>query len=143
MTRAILGRKFSRRKFGSTEYQNKVNSETGSLGPTTEAVWKNTGTTTGAPYKLGAQPMYFNPQNGLYVTSFSQGAGPQSISFKSKGSMNLSSGFGRRKSKRKSKRKSRRKSRRKNMRSRRCKSKTKKGTRCKHRTTTNFCGHHK
>lgn len=51
-------------------YQHQVNSLTGSLGPTTVANWNSTTTTTGAPYSLGAQPLYFSPSLGKYVTSY-------------------------------------------------------------------------
>jgi len=52
------------------KYQQQVNSLPGALGPNTEAYWLNTTTTTGAPYSLGAQPLYFSPSLGKYVTSF-------------------------------------------------------------------------
>jgi hypothetical protein len=98
------------RRFGSgpSLYQDQVNDLTGGMGPKNTAYWKNTGSTTGNPWNLGAAPLYFT-SDGKYETSFEQNAAPQSISFEALpesygvlGSWNPSS-FGRRRRHRRSK----------------------------------------
>lgn len=120
--RRFSKRRFSRR-FGETAYQKQVNSLTGAMGPTRGAFWRSYTTTTGNPTSLAAQPLYYNPKIGEYVTSFVKASGPASIDIYPNGTVNFSSGggskFGKRrrrskgrKSRRKSKRKSKGKSRR-------------------------------
>lgn len=65
----------------STAYQNKVNSLEGALGPTNGAFWPDTMSTTGNPYSLGAQPLYYSPVYGKYITSYSTPAAQGSVSF--------------------------------------------------------------
>ena len=112
----MYSKSLSLHNFGSTKYQNQVNNLTGALGPTRGAFWNSYTTTTGNPTSLSAQPLYYNPAIGEYVTSYSKNAAPDSISFKNTGTVNFSSSFGRRrKSKRRNsnkKRKSKRKSNR-------------------------------
>ena len=100
-----------RHRFGSstpttspTDYQQQVNDLTGAMGPNNLANWKNTMTTTGDPWSMGAAPLYFSPSVGRYITSFEANAAPMSIAFQELpdsngviGSWNPSSGFGRRK----------------------------------------------
>jgi hypothetical protein len=92
----------------SSTYQNKVNNLVGAMGPSGTATWNNTGSTTGAPWLLSAQPMYYSPVTGKYITSYDSLASSQ-------GSASFSYGKSRksRKTKRKSKksRKTKRKSR--------------------------------
>jgi len=64
-----------------SDYQQQVNDLTGAMGPTTLANWKNTMTTTGYPWTLGSQPLYYSPSVGKYITSFEANAAPTSISF--------------------------------------------------------------
>lgn len=102
------------RGFGSsTPYQNQVNSLPGALGPSSSAFWKNTLKTTGPAFSLGAQPLYYAPVQGVYVTSADVPA--------AQGSVNFSNfGFGRRRRRsRRSRRRSRRSRRRRSRRSRR------------------------
>ncbi len=69
-------------KFGkSTKYQRQVNSGTGRLGPTSSALWKNTYKLTGPAYSLGAQPLYYAPERGYYVTSADVPAANGSVDF--------------------------------------------------------------
>lgn len=82
----------------STAYQNNVNSLSGALGPTNGAYWPDTMSTAGNPYSLSAQPLYYSPVYGKYITSY--------ISPASQGSINFSYGKKKRKIKN-SKRKSR------------------------------------
>jgi len=99
----------------ATAYQRQVNSLPGGLGPSSDAFWKNTYKTTGPAYSLGAQPLYYAPAQGIYVTSADTPA--------AQGSVNFSNfGFGRRRRSRS--RKSRRRSR-KHSRSRKMKHKRK------------------
>lgn len=65
----------------ATEYQRQVNAETGNLGPKAAAEWKNTGTTEGAIYSLGATPLFYSPTQQKYVTAFESNAAPASVSF--------------------------------------------------------------
>jgi len=97
---------FNKRAFGrATGYQNQVNSLSGALGPTSGAFWKDTLSTTGPAYTLGAQPLYYAPAQGVYVTSADVPA--------AQGSVNFSNfGFGRRRRSRRRSRRSRRRSRR-------------------------------
>ncbi len=79
-------------------YQHKLNSGlTGALGPASAAYWPSTTTTTGKPYGLAAQPLYFSPSLGKYVTSPSLPAYKGSIDFSSFKRTNY---FGRRKRRR-------------------------------------------
>jgi len=104
-----------RHRFGDSvtaspsNYQQQVNDLTGAMGPASGnlANWKNTMTTTGDPWNLGASPIYFSPSVGRYITSFESNAAPMSIAFQGLpdsngviGSWNPSSGFGRRHRKR-------------------------------------------
>ena len=85
-------------------YQQSVNNLTGALGPNNSAYWRDLTTTTGAPYSLGAQPLYYVPSKGIYGTS--------ATGFESQGTADFSSfGFGSRykKCKRKCKSKCKRK----------------------------------
>ena len=69
-------------KFGNgpSLYQNELNDGlTGALGPTNTAYWTNTDTTSGNPWSLGAQPLYYSPSAGYYVTSFDQNVAPENI----------------------------------------------------------------
>jgi hypothetical protein len=103
-------------------YKGDLGKLTGTLGPLGYAQWKNTTTTTGNPSDMAAQPLYFDPSIGKYVTSYSQNAEPNSISFSPNyGSANFSSSFGKR-----------------------CKAKTKSGKRCKcsQKKLGSFCVHH-
>ncbi len=135
--------KYNRRKrFGQTAYQGKVNTLTGAMGPTRGAFWNSYTTTTGNPSTLGAQPLYYNPAIGEYVTSNAQASGPASINIYPAGTVNFSSGgssggskFGkRRKSRRRRKRSKRRKSRRrKSRRSKRSKRSKRKSRRRRRR----------
>ena len=86
-----------------SNYQQQVNDLTGAMGPASGnlANWKNTMTTTGDPWNLGASPIYFSPSVGRYITSFESNAAPMSIAFEGLpnsngviGSWNPSSGFG-------------------------------------------------
>jgi hypothetical protein len=74
-------------------YQNKVNGLVGAMGPSSTAVWNNSGSTSGYPWLLSAQPMYYSPVTGKYITSYDSSAGQGSVSFS----------YGKRKTKRKSK----------------------------------------
>ena len=86
-----FGRRFGH---GPTAYQNKVNALQGALGPASSAFWANTLKTSGPGYSLGAQPLYYAPAQGFYVTSADVPA--------AQGSVNFSSfGFGRRRRSRK------------------------------------------
>lgn len=78
--RGLRSRRFGK---GPSAYQDQVNALTGNMGPKSTAYWKDTGSTTGKPWDLGAQPLYFSPSAGKYVTSFEQNAAPQSIAFES------------------------------------------------------------
>ena len=62
-----------------TPYQQKVNDLTGGMGPTNSAFWLNTDSTTGNPFDLAAQPLYFSPSSGVYVTAFDSNQGVQGI----------------------------------------------------------------
>lgn len=101
------------RFFGSppTAYQGQVNSLPGALGPASSASWNNTFKLSGPAYSLGAQPLYYAPSKGFYVTSADTPAANGSVDFSN-------FGFGR---KRRSRTRSRRhkKSRRSRRRSRR------------------------
>jgi hypothetical protein len=102
-----------------TAYQNNVNSLPGALGPTNGAFWNNSMTTTGPAYTLGAQPLYYSPVYGKYITSADTPAAQGSVSF----------GFGRRKSRKSRKRKSRKSRKRKSRKSRKRKSRKSRKTR--------------
>lgn len=65
----------------STSYQKRVNNQTGAMGPTDSAFWKDLQTTTGDVYSLGAQPLVYSPSTGKYVTASDRGAAQASISF--------------------------------------------------------------
>ncbi len=86
------------------DYQQQVNNMVGALGPLTPALWKNTMTTTGQPYNLGAHPLYYSPVYGKYVTTSDSNAAKGSVDFSSLK-------FGKRKSK-KTKRRSKKTKRR-------------------------------
>lgn len=95
-------------------YQKKVNALTGAMGPTTTAYWPKMTHSKGTNYAaLAAQPLYYNPAIGQYVTSYDQ-ISPTNIAL---GTVNFSGGHGgrkfgkRRRVRRKSSRRSRRKSR--------------------------------
>ena len=75
-------------------YQKQVNAQTGAMGPTVAAEWRNTGAVNGKPWNLSAQPLYFNSRMGDYQTAYEQGADRQSISFGFGASSDLSSRFG-------------------------------------------------
>jgi hypothetical protein len=120
--------KAGRRFFGSkpTMYQNKVNALTGALGPSQPAFWKNNFKLTGPAYSLAAQPLYYAPAKGFYVTSADVPASMGSVNFS-----NFGFGKPRRRSRRKSRksrrsrkgsRKSRRRSRKGSIKSRRSRS---------------------
>lgn len=104
-----------------TSYQQEVNSLTGAMGPDNSALWKNTGSTTGNPWDMGAQPLYYSPSTGLYVTSYDQNAASSAVmqgpdSFGIIGSWNpsvgvVSNAFGSRKSRKGRKGRKSRKSR--------------------------------
>jgi hypothetical protein len=87
----------------TTMYQNKLNSLTGALGPMNSAYWPDTATTNGPAYTLGAQPLYYSPVYGKYITSASTPAAQGSVSF--------AFGKKRRVSKRKTRKMSKRKTR--------------------------------
>ena len=82
-----------------SNYQTRVNSLPGALGPTDVANWNNTGNTSGYPWLLSAQPLYYSPVYGKYITSYDSSAGQGTASFS----------YGKRKSRKikKTKRKSR------------------------------------
>ena len=99
-------------KFGhQTAYQQKVNSLAGALGPSQPAFWKNTYKLTGPAYNLSAQPLYFAPSKGFYVTSADVPAANYSVDFSN-------FGFGRKRRSRRSRRGSKRKRSRRNRKSR-------------------------
>ncbi len=102
-----MNKRWVSRMFGkSTIYQNKVNALTGAMGPQQPAFWKNNYKLTGPAYSLGAQPLYYAPRQGFYVTSADIPA--------AQGSVNFSDfrGFGRRRRNRRSHKGSRKRSRR-------------------------------
>jgi len=78
------------RRFGQTKYQAQVNDLTGAMGPTRGAFWNSYTTTTGAPFDLGAQPLYYDPALGQYVTSNAMASGPASINIYPAGTANFS-----------------------------------------------------
>jgi hypothetical protein len=59
-----------------TQYQKDVDNLTGALSPHTPAYWKDTSSTTGNPWNLGAQPLRLDLASGLYTTSFDSNAAP-------------------------------------------------------------------
>lgn len=65
------------------DYQQQVNNMTGALGPTTQALWKNTTTTTGQPYNMDSHPLYYSPVYGKYVTTSESNAAKGSADFSS------------------------------------------------------------
>lgn len=71
-----------RKRFGNgpSNYQMDVNNLTGAMGPTNTAFWAKDMATTGKPWLLSAQPLYYSPSIGRYVTSFEQNAAPMSVS---------------------------------------------------------------
>jgi len=99
-----------RHRFGSMptsvpgNYQQQVNDLTGAMGPVSGSLadWKNTMTTTGDPWSMNSQPLYYNSYLGKYVTSFEANAAPMSIAFEGLpnsngviGTWNQANGFGR------------------------------------------------
>jgi hypothetical protein len=62
-----------------TQYQKEVNDLTGAYGPLSPAMWSNTNSTTGNPWDLNAQPLWFNTNTGLYNTSFEENAAPNGV----------------------------------------------------------------
>ncbi len=64
-------------------YQQQVNNMVGALGPTTSAMWNNDMRTTGQPYDLSAQPLYYSPVYGKYVTTSDSNAAKGSADFSS------------------------------------------------------------
>ena len=74
-----------KKHFGSTNYQNQLNSLPGAIGPASSAFWANTLKTNGPAYSLGAQPLYYAPQQGFYVTSADIPAAQGSVNFSSFG----------------------------------------------------------
>ena len=99
-----------------THYQRQVNSLTGALGPSSSAFWKNTFSLHGPAYSLGAQPLYYAPEQGVYITAADVPAANGSVNFSN---FATKKGFGRRKSKRSKKRSKRRVSRKRSKRSKR------------------------
>ena len=69
----------------ATGYQNTLKNLPGSLGPIGNASWPTMTTTSGVPYGLAAQPLYYSPSIGEYVTANSTPASLGSVSFSSFG----------------------------------------------------------
>jgi hypothetical protein len=120
----------------ATKYQIRVNNLTGAMGPNDAAYWNSIYGTTGAPYNLGAQPLYYNPKIGMYVTSADTGAAVGSVNFSDMGK-NCDQGknsFGRTSKKNRSG-------------SKRCKAVTSSGKRCKCKLICSgkqcYCFHHR
>jgi hypothetical protein len=108
----------------TTGYQKQVNSLVGAMGPSGNANWNGTTTTTGPVYSLGAQPLYYSTASGEYKTSVDSPADTGSVSFSHGKRKRKSHKSDKRKTRRRksSKRKSRKSSKRKTRRRKSCKS---------------------
>jgi hypothetical protein len=101
------------RNFGSpsTRYQAQVNTG-GRLGPASSAFWNNTLSLKGPAYSMAAQPLYYAPSKGVYVTSADVPAAMGSVNFSN-------FGFGRKRSRRGSRKRKNKTSKRRNKTSKR------------------------
>lgn len=66
----------------SRQHKLDLKMQTGSLGPSGYALWKNTGTTTGPIFSMKSAPVIYNTQTGLYQTVYDASAFKSSPSFK-------------------------------------------------------------
>jgi hypothetical protein len=60
--------RFGSSEMGPTDYQNKVNSLTGAMGPVNTAFWPDMGPVKD-PWSLAAQPLYFSGPEQRYEVS--------------------------------------------------------------------------